>query len=104
MVSGSGELQHAVEEGRCWGGVGGVRSSLGCDLQAERKRGDGRHGRVTGSIGTSPLMAAGMLVDKAQAARVRGRDGDAAHRLGVHGQQVRSGIASSSGRGVTRAA
>jgi hypothetical protein len=58
-------------------------------------------------------MAAGMLGDKVQAARVRGRDGDGpaqqwvAHRLGVHGQQAHSGTASSSGRGgrgVTRAA
>jgi hypothetical protein len=32
MVSGGGELQHEVEEGRCWGGVGGVRGSLGSDL------------------------------------------------------------------------
>jgi hypothetical protein len=51
-----------------------------------------------------------MLGDNAQAARVRGQDGDgpaqqrAARRLGVHGQQARSGTASSSGRGVTRAA
>jgi hypothetical protein len=54
-----------------------------------------------------------MLGDKAQAARARGWDGDgpaqqrAARRLGVHRQQARSGIASSSGRGgrgVTRAA
>jgi hypothetical protein len=52
MVSGSGELQREVKEGRCWGGVG-------------RVRGDGRHGRVMGSIGTSALMAAGMLGDKA---------------------------------------
>jgi hypothetical protein len=58
-------------------------------------------------------MAAGMLGDKAQAARVRGRDGDGpaqqriARQLGVHGQQARSSIGSSSGcggRGVTRAA
>jgi hypothetical protein len=46
-----------------------------------------------------------MLGDKAQAARARGRDGDGpaqqlvARRLGVHGQQTCSGIASSSGRG-----
>jgi hypothetical protein len=59
---------------------------------------------------TLPLMVAGMLSDKVQAARARGRDGDGlaqqqvAHRFGVHGQQARSGIASSSGRGVTRAA
>jgi hypothetical protein len=54
-----------------------------------------------------------MLGDKAQAARVRGWDGDGpvqqrvARRLGVHGQQAHSGTASSSGRGgrgVTRAA
>jgi hypothetical protein len=54
-----------------------------------------------------------MLGDKAQAARARGRDGDgpvqqrAARRLGVHGQQARSGTTSSSGRGgrgVSRAA
>jgi hypothetical protein len=54
-----------------------------------------------------------MLGDKEQAARVRGRDGDGpvqqrvARRFGVHGQQARSGTASSSGRGgrdVTRAA
>jgi hypothetical protein len=54
-----------------------------------------------------------MLGDKAQAARVRGWDEDrqaqqrAARRFGVHGQQARSGTASSSGRGgrgVTRAA
>jgi hypothetical protein len=32
MVSSGGELQHEVEEGRCWGGVGGVRGSLGSDL------------------------------------------------------------------------
>jgi hypothetical protein len=54
-------------------------------------------------------MAIGMLGDKAQAARARGRDGDGpaqqrvARRLGVHGQQARGGAASS-GRGVTRAA
>jgi hypothetical protein len=64
-----------------------------------------------GSTGTSPLMAAGMFGDKAQATRARGRDGPAQHlvarRLGVHGQQAHSGTASSSGRdgrGVTRAA
>jgi hypothetical protein len=54
-----------------------------------------------------------MLGDKAQAARARGRDGDGptqqwvACQLGVHGQQARSGTASSSGRGsrgLTRAA
>jgi hypothetical protein len=51
-----------------------------------------------------------MLGDKAQAARARGRDGDGppqlrvARRLGVHGRQERSSTASSSGRGVTRAA
>jgi hypothetical protein len=51
-----------------------------------------------------------MLGDKAQAARARGRDGDrpaqqrVARRLGVHGQQARSSIASSSSRGVTWAA
>jgi hypothetical protein len=58
-------------------------------------------------------MAAGMLGDKAQTARVRGRDGDGpaqqrvARQLGMHEQQARSGTASSSGRsgrGVTRAA
>jgi hypothetical protein len=55
-------------------------------------------------------MAAGMLGDKAQAARARGRDGDepaqqrVARRLGVHVQQAHSGTANSSGRGVTRAA
>jgi hypothetical protein len=58
-------------------------------------------------------MVAGMLGDKAQAARVRGRDRDGpeqqrvARRLGVHGQLAHSGTASSSGRGchgVTRAA
>jgi hypothetical protein len=58
-------------------------------------------------------MATGMLGDKAQAARARGRDGDgpaqqqAARRLGVHGQQACSSTASSSGRGgfgVTQAA
>jgi hypothetical protein len=55
-------------------------------------------------------MAAGMLGDKAKAARARGRDRDGpmqqrvARRLGVHEQQARSGTASSSGRGVTRAA
>jgi hypothetical protein len=49
--------------------------------------------------GTSPLMAAGMLGDKAQAARARGQDGDGpaqqqvACRLGVHGQQAHSGTA-----------
>jgi hypothetical protein len=32
MVSGSGELQREVEEGRCWGGVRGVRGGLGSDL------------------------------------------------------------------------
>jgi hypothetical protein len=80
-----------------------------------RGRGEmaGIGGGVTGSTGASPLMAAGMLGDKARAARVRGRDGDgpaqqrATRRLGVHGQQARSGTASSSGRsgrGVTRAA
>jgi hypothetical protein len=66
-----------------------------------------------GSTGTSPLIAAGMLGDKAYAARARGRDEDGpaqqrvARRLGVHGQQAHSGTASSSGRGgrgVTRAA
>jgi hypothetical protein len=113
MVSGGGELQREVEEGRCWGGVYGVRGGLGADLSAERERGDGQHGRVVGSTGTSPLMVARMLGDKAQAARARGRDEDGpaqqrvARRLGVHGQQGRSGIASSSGcggRGVTWAA
>jgi hypothetical protein len=58
-------------------------------------------------------MAAGMLGDKAQAARARERDGDGpaqqrvACRLGAHGQQARSGTAGSNGRGgrgVTRAA
>jgi hypothetical protein len=58
-------------------------------------------------------MAVGMLRDKAQAARARGWDGDGptqqrvARRLGVHGQQARSGTASGSGRdgrGMTRAA
>jgi hypothetical protein len=57
-------------------------------------------------------MAAGMLGDKAQAARVRGQHEDGptqqrvARRLGVHGQQAHSGTTSSSGRGdrgVTRA-
>jgi hypothetical protein len=63
-----------------------------------------------GSTGTSPLMVARMLGDKAQAARARGRDGDGpaqqrvARRLGVHGQQARSGTASSGGRGVMQAA
>jgi hypothetical protein len=110
MVSGGGELQCEVEEGRCWGSVGGVRGGSGADLWAGRERGDGRHGRVTGSTGTSLLMAVGMLGDKAQAARARGRDGDGpaqqhvARRLGVHGQQARSGTASSSGRGMMRAA
>jgi hypothetical protein len=32
MVSGGGELQREVEEGRCWGGVGGVRGGSGADL------------------------------------------------------------------------
>jgi hypothetical protein len=32
MVSGGVELQCEVEEGRCWGGVGGVRCGLGADL------------------------------------------------------------------------
>jgi hypothetical protein len=32
MVSGGGKLQREVEEGRCWGGVGGVRGGLGSDL------------------------------------------------------------------------
>jgi hypothetical protein len=110
MVSCGGELQHEVEEGRCWGRVGGVRGGSEADLWAERERGDGRHGRVTGSIGTSALMVAGMFGDNAQAARARGRDGDGpvqqriARRLGVHGQQAHSGIASSGGHGVTRAA
>jgi hypothetical protein len=54
-----------------------------------------------------------MLGDKAQAARARGRDGDrpaqqrVARRLGVPGQQTRSGKVSSGGcggHGVTRAA
>jgi hypothetical protein len=51
-----------------------------------------------------------MLEDKAQATRVRGRDGDGpaqqrvARQLGVHRQQAHSGTASSSGRGVTRVA
>jgi hypothetical protein len=46
-----------------------------------------------------------MLGNKVQAARARGRDGNgpaqqrAARRLGVHGQQARSGTVSSSGRG-----
>jgi hypothetical protein len=31
MVSGSDELQREAE-GRCWGGVGGVRGGLGSDL------------------------------------------------------------------------
>jgi hypothetical protein len=54
-------------------------------------------------------MAAGMLGEKAQAARARGRDGDGpaqrrvARRLGVHGQQAHSGTASSGGRGAMRA-
>jgi hypothetical protein len=58
-----------------------------------------------GSTGASPLMAVGMLGIKAQAAMARGRDGDvpaeqrATRWLGVHGQQARSGTASSSGRG-----
>jgi hypothetical protein len=79
-VAGNGERRRqATARGRgggCWGGVGGVRGGSGADLYAERERGDGRHGRATGSIGTSPLMVAGMLGDKAQAARARGRDGD----------------------------
>jgi hypothetical protein len=107
-VASNGERwRRAAARGRgggCWGGVGGVRGGSGADLYAERARGDGRHGRVTGSIGTSPLMATGMLGDKAQATRARGRDGDGpAHRvtrrLGVHGQQAHSGTVSSSGRG-----
>jgi hypothetical protein len=58
-------------------------------------------------------MAAGMLGDKARAARARRRDGDrpvqqqAARQLGVDGKQSCSGTASGSGRGgrgVTRAA
>jgi hypothetical protein len=63
-----------------------------------------------GSTGTSPFMAAGMLGDKARAVRARGWDGDGpaqqgvARQLDVHGQQAHSGTASSSGRGVTRAA
>jgi hypothetical protein len=65
-----------------------------------------------GSTGTSPLMAAGMLGDKAPVrARGRHRDGPVQQRvarwLGVHGQQARTGTASSSGRsglGVTQAA
>jgi hypothetical protein len=32
MVSGGGKLQREVEEGMCWGGVGGVRGGLGADL------------------------------------------------------------------------
>jgi hypothetical protein len=32
MVSGGGELQREVEEGRCWDGVGGVRGGSGADL------------------------------------------------------------------------
>jgi hypothetical protein len=32
MVSGGGKLQREVEEGRCWGGMGGVRGDLGSDL------------------------------------------------------------------------
>jgi hypothetical protein len=54
-------------------------------------------------------MAAGMLGGKAQAARARGQDEDVppqqqvARRLVVHGQQARSGTASSSGRGLMRA-
>jgi hypothetical protein len=47
MVSGGGELQREVEEGRCWDGVGGVRGGSGADLEAERERRDGRHGRIT---------------------------------------------------------
>jgi hypothetical protein len=32
MMSGGSELQREVEEGRCWGGVGGVRGGLESDL------------------------------------------------------------------------
>jgi hypothetical protein len=32
MVSGGSELQREVGEGRCWGGVGGVRGGSGADL------------------------------------------------------------------------
>jgi hypothetical protein len=32
MVSGGGELLRDVEEGRCWGGVGGARGGSGADL------------------------------------------------------------------------
>jgi hypothetical protein len=32
MVSGGGELQLEVEEGKCWGGVGGVRGGSSTDL------------------------------------------------------------------------
>jgi hypothetical protein len=72
-----------------------------------------QEGEGNGRRGGGQAMSTGMLGDKARAARVRGRDGDgpaqqrAARRLGVHGQQARSGTASGSshsGRGVTRAA
>jgi hypothetical protein len=32
IVSGGGELQREVEEGRCWGSVGGVRGGSEADL------------------------------------------------------------------------
>jgi hypothetical protein len=41
-------------------------------------------GGVAGRTGASPLMAAGMLGDKARAARVRGRDGTGRRSSGPH--------------------
>jgi hypothetical protein len=46
MVSGSSELQHEVEVGRCWGGVGGVRAAWGLIY---RPRGRGEMAGMGGS-------------------------------------------------------
>jgi hypothetical protein len=46
MVSGGGELQREVEEGRCWGGVGGVRGGSGLIY---RPRGRGEMASMGGS-------------------------------------------------------
>jgi hypothetical protein len=38
MVSGGGELQREVEEGRCWGGVCGARGGLGLIYRLRGRR------------------------------------------------------------------
>jgi hypothetical protein len=92
-----------------WAELGAARGLI------YRPRGRGEMAGMGGSraVRNLAINGGGMLGDKAQAARVSGRDGDrpaqqrVARRLGVHGQQARSGTASSSGRGgrgVTRAA